>query len=246
VAGLADRVCVSTITWARDEFEEALLRRSLRELSRHGLPVVVADKGASRTFSEFLTSHSEFVVAPPGHASLVGQVQAGLTAAARTGAEFILYTESDKALFFQAGLETFLQAADLRPDTGVVLAARSDESFATFPKLQRFTERTINELCAEATGVPGDYSFGPFIMNRQLASLVGGLRPEVGWGWRHFVFATAPRRGYTVRLVSGHYPCPPDQVEDERIHRLRQLSQNIDGLVESLKAEAEERLKFEG
>jgi hypothetical protein len=238
VAVAGDRVCVATITWARDESEESLLRRSLLELARRGLPIVVADKGARATFTEFLTSHREFIAAPAGHASLVGQVQASLAAAAQTGADLILYTESDKELFFQAGLETFLQAADLGPDTGVVLAARSDESFATFPKLQRFTERTINELCAEATGVPGDYSFGPFIMNRQLASLAGGLRPEVGWGWRHFLFAAAPRRGYTVRLVSGHHPCPPDQMEEERIHRLRQLSQNIDGLVESLKAEA--------
>ena len=63
-----------------------------------------------------------------------------------------------------------------------------------------------------------------------------GSRPSrpTRWGWRHFVFATAARAGYKIRHVVGDYPCPPDQREEndaERLHRLRQLQQNIQGLL---------------
>ena len=60
---------------------------------------------------------------------------------------------------------------------------------------------------------------------------VGG---NLGWGWRHAVFHAAHRGGLRVEHVIDDYPCPPDQrVEDdaERTHRLRQLSDNIRGLI---------------
>ena len=170
----------------------------------------------------------------PRHASLTGQVQATLDEAARANPDFILYTESDKARFFENGLGDFLRRADLGDRTGAVLAARSEASFATFPVLQQFTERTINELCGEFIGTPGDYSYGPFLLHRALVPRLAAIPPSIGWGWRHFVFATAARAGYKIHHVVGDYPCPPDQREEndaERLHRLRQLQQNIQGLL---------------
>ena len=99
-------------------------------------------------FREFLASRPQFRLVSPRHTSLVGQIQASLGEAARAKADFILYTESDKARFFENGLGDFLRRADLDDRTGAVLAARSEASFATFPVLQQFTERTINQLCA--------------------------------------------------------------------------------------------------
>lgn len=233
------RVCVSTVTWARDENEGRLLRRSLLELTRSGLAIVVADKGSGAAFRDFLESHGQFTVVPPGGPSLVGQVQASLAAAAATGADFILYTESDKELFFREALPDFLERADLHPRAGAVLAARSDAGFSTFPPLQRFTERTINELCGEFIGTPGDYSYGPFLLNRDLVPRVADVPADAGWGWRHYMFASAARLGYAVSHIAGDYACPPDQRQEddgERLHRVRQLQQNIQGLLLAITA----------
>jgi hypothetical protein len=197
----------------------------------------VADRGSSPRFTAFLAAFPRFLVTVPEEHSLVAQVQASLRAAAATGAAFILYTESDKELFFRGGLEELIRQSSRDAAVGAVLASRSSSSFATFPPLQRFTERTINELCARVVGVPGDYSYGPFLLNRALVSRVEGIAPDVGWGWRHFVFGLAARLGYRVEHIVGSYPCPEDQQhedERERIHRLRQLSQNIEGLVMSM------------
>jgi len=231
---MRDRVCVATVTWARGEGEQQLLRTSLLRLAETGLMIVVSDRDSGPAFRDFLQSLPQFRVVPPGGPSLVGQVQASLTAAANTGADFILYTESDKDVFFADGLTAFLDRVDLQPRTGAAIAARSDASFSTFPTLQRFTERTINELCARFIGTPGDYSYGPFVLNQKLVPGVLGLAPDVGWGWRHFLFGTAVRLGYTVTHLVGDYPCPPDQREEndaEQIHRVRQLAQNIQGLL---------------
>jgi hypothetical protein len=231
---MRDRVCAATVTWARTEAEQQLLRTSLLRLAKTGLTIVVADRDSGPAFRAFLDSNAQFRVVAPLGPTLVGQVQASLSAALETGADFILYTESDKALFFRDGLEPFLDGAELGGRTGAVLAARTDDSFATFPPIQRLTERTINELCAELTGSRGDYSYGPFILNRVLVPHLADLAPDAGWGWRHFIFATAARLGYSVTHSVGDYPCPPDQRQEDRtesLHRMRQLEQNIRGLL---------------
>ena len=231
---MAADVCVSTITWVRQEAEEALIRRALGVLAEPGLPVAVADRGSSRTFTEFLAARPQFAVAAPREPSLVSQVQASLRTALQTGCEFILYTESDKELFFRNGMREFIRQAPRGHDVGVVVAARSESSFATFPPFQRYTEATINELCAQFIGERGDYSYGPLLLNRALVPYVDSLGKEVGWGWRHFVFGAARRLGYRVLHIVGEYPCPPDQQDEtqaDHVHRMRQLSENIQGLI---------------
>jgi hypothetical protein len=228
------RICIATVTWARDGQEQQRLRESLLRLADRGLPIVVADRDAGTGFRDFLASRPQFRVVSPHGPSLVGQIQASLGEAARTGAEFILYTESDKALFFQNGLQDFVGRAGLSERTGAALAARSEASFATFPSLQQLTERTINELCGQFVGAPGDYSYGPFLLHRALVPRLSAVPADAGWGWRHFMFASAARTGYRIEHIVGDYPCPPDQQDEndaERLHRVRQLQQNIHGLL---------------
>ena len=129
----------------------------------------------------------------------------------------------------------FLRAAPGHTDTGVVLASRSADSFRTFPPMQRYTETVINTLCRELIGVDTDYSYGPFVLHRTLVPLAASMDPRIGWGWRHHLFRMTQRQGLRVVAIEGDYPCPEDQrAEDdaERAHRLRQLSQNLLGLIE--------------
>jgi hypothetical protein len=120
---------------------------------------------------------------------------------------------------------------------GVVLASRSPESFATFPEFQRHTETTINRCCAEALGFEADFTYGPFLLNRALVPHLKRADEHVGWGWRPYAFGTARALGYRIRQVEMHLPCPSEQREDdeaERLYRVRQLAQNIQGLLSSL------------
>jgi hypothetical protein len=71
-------------------------------------------------------------------------------------------------------------------------------------------------------------------MNRTLLPALTGLPEGMGWGWRPYAFAQAARRGLRVLHLVDDHPCPTDQRaedDDERTHRLRQLSQNILGLI---------------
>jgi hypothetical protein len=228
-------VAVATITWARSPGEERRLGRSLGLLADSGLPVAVADRGTSAVFAERLRRLPGFSVTVPPAQGLVAQVQASFGLAATFGTPFILYVEPDKGLFFERRMSEFLRLAAGQSDVGIVLASRSAESFQTYPPMQRYTEGVINNLCAQRIGLAGDYSYGPFLMNRALLPHVAGQEHHLGWGWRHFVFLTARREGFRVVQVTDDYPCPPDQrCEDdaERTHRMRQLSQNILGLIE--------------
>ena len=228
---------VATITWARTAAEEALLRRSLQTLAGVGCPVAVADTGTNPGFGEFLDSLPGFSVTTPTERGLVAQVKASVALAATFATPFVLYSEPDKERFFDESLRDFVRRAGESGDggeLGVALAARSAGSFATYPPMQRYTEGVINDLCGAFVGRKGDYSYGPFIMSRALLPRIATLASDLGWGWRHAVFHAAHRAGLRVEHVIDHYPCPPDQrVEDdaERRHRLRQLSDNIRGLI---------------
>ena len=228
-------VAVATVTWARSAAEGDLLVRSLEVLAAAGLPVAVADRGTSASFAECLTRLPGVCVTVPAEQGLVAQVRASLATAAESGRRFILYVESDKEQFIGAGMHEFIRRAPDGHDVGVVLAARSPESVQTFPAMQRYTEGVIDYLAGELIGSVGDYSYGPFLMNSSLLPHLAGIEGRLGWGWRHFAFLTAHRRGLRVHHVSGDYPCPPDQRHEsaaDRTHRMRQLSQNILGLID--------------
>jgi len=164
----------------------------------------------------------------------VPQIQASLALAATFDKPFTLYVEPDKELFFAGPMADFLRRAPDAADVGVVIASRSDQSMATFPPTQRYTEGVINYLCGERLGAAGDYSYGPFLIARVMLPKLAALDPTLGWGWRHAAFALTVRNALRVALVTGEYCCPADQrVEDEaeRAHRVRQLSENIRGLL---------------
>ncbi len=185
-------------------------------------------------FTDFVASLPGVTVTVPAGRGLIAQVKASFDTAAAFDTPFILYTEPDKESFFGAPLAEFVARAETTANMGVVLAARSSEAFSTFPSIQRYTEGVINHLCGELIGRVGDYWYGPFLLNRVLLADLETLHADAGWGWRPFMFLTAHRRGLRVSHIIGNYQCPLDQrIEDdaERAHRLRQLRENIGGLL---------------
>src|SRR4051794_29867176 len=127
------RVAVATVTWARSADEETLLRRSLRLLAEAGLPMAIADTGARPAFTTFLHGLPGARVTVPEAQGLVPQVQASLALAAAFDRPFVLYTEPDKAFFFEHRLRRFVKhIAEEEDGLGVALASRSPDSFMTF------------------------------------------------------------------------------------------------------------------
>jgi hypothetical protein len=228
-------VAVATMTLVRDEREDQHIRQALVHLARHSLRVAVTDAGSAEGFTRALRDLPLFTVAaasrPPG---LIAQVRTSLNTASEWDTRFLLYTEPDKSAFFEQWLMPFIGAAPATEDVGVVMACRSEGSLATFPVFQQYTEATINRLCAELIGKPADYSYGPFLLNRRLVPYLSDLGPEVGWGWRHYLFGLASRLGLRLVAIVGEFECPVSQREEQpgdRLHRIRQLGENIQGLL---------------
>ena len=230
---------IATMTWARDAGEEILLRRSLALLAGLGLPVFVTDGGSPASFLDFLQSFPHVTVLAPPRPGLWMQTRTSLRAAHDTGTPSILYTEPDKAGFFATALPQLLAEAAPGDPPGVLLFSRSDPGFASFPAFQQMTETTINRCCREVMGEPVDYVYGPFLLNRAVVPHLETLPETIGWGWRPYAFNVARRLGYPLRAVTGDFLCPADQRQDtptERIYRMRQLVQNIEGLTLSTTA----------
>ena len=225
---------IATITWARNEQEEILLRASLAELANLDIPVFVTDGGSSTSFLEFLASYPHFKILSAPAKGVWAQARTSVLAAYDSDSRFILYTEPDKLNFFRETLPHFLVQAPISDQVGVVLASRSAAGFATFPTFQQTTETTINQCCEEIMGKAIDYTYGPFLLNRELAPYLNLVQEDIGWGWRPYTFGLAHRLGFQLTHQEGNFYCPQDQREDnpaERIYRMRQLNQNIQGLV---------------
>jgi hypothetical protein len=225
-------LAIATITWARDEGEETLLLASISTLSQLGIPVFVTDGGSSERFLESVRHLPQ--VSLFRAKGLWLQAGKSIAEAQRSGAGVILYTEPDKLDFFKLHLPSLIENSHWHEQAGVVLASRSAKAFSSFPSFQQMTETTINRCCKEVTGRETDYCYGPFLFNAELVPYLDVLPETIGWGWRPFLFATAFLSGYTVAAQEGDFMCPPDQrIDDpeERVYRMKQLAQNIDGLV---------------
>lgn len=233
-------ISIATITLVRDDAEEQLLREAMEELARHDIPVYITDGGSPARFLDFLKSFPNFILSQTSAGGLFAQVTNSLSIAYTAGARFILYAEPDKKYFFQNGLSRFLDQAPVNEQTGIILASRSDAGFASYPAFQRMCETTINNCCTEVTGYNFDYTYGPFLLNSKLVPYLELVKEDIGWGWRPFVFGIAHRSGFTLGEYRGDFFCPPPQQQDsaaERIYRMRQLEQNIRGIVLSANSE---------
>jgi hypothetical protein len=232
-------VCIATITWARDEKEEALLKRSLQALSELNLPVFITDGGSSESFVAFMKSFPQFSVLVTDKKGVYAQAKNSLLAAYAMQTRFVFYTEPDKIEFFKLALLQFILLVKASGKTGIVMASRSKKSFASFPAFQQKTETTINDCCAEVTRELLDYTYGPFLMNRSLIPYLETLTETIGWGWRPYIFIIAARLRLSVDAIEGDFDCPADQQQDdgkERIYRMKQLEQNIRGIIHAAEA----------
>jgi hypothetical protein len=225
---------IATMTWARDPDEENLLRKSLKQLATFQLPVFITDGGSNAGFIHFMKSFPNFFVLEASAKGVWAQVKNSLKIAHDSGSAFILYTEPDKYDFFLNGLPQMLDEPFLSDASGVLMACRSAAGFATFPAFQQMTETTINNCCAEIIRDNLDYTYGPFILNRQLVPYLNFVETDIGWGWRLFTFCVAKQLGYKVEAYMEEFSCPVEQRQDsarERIYRMRQMEQSIQGVV---------------
>ncbi len=235
-----NELSIATISLARNEKEEKVLRTSLKQLAELDLPVYITDGGSSENFLQFLYGIPQFIVMEAKGLWL--QAKRSIAEAHKAGSKFIFYTEPDKQEFFTHHLQTILETIMVNENTGVVLASRSKKSFSSFPSFQQMTETTINNCCKEIIGREMDYCYGPFLFSSQLVSYMQSLDENCGWGWRPFLFEVAHRLGFAIENYEGDFSCPPEQQQDdakERIYRMKQLTQNISGLVQATSVDFE-------
>jgi hypothetical protein len=225
---------IATICWARNDKEEKVLQASLKQLSDLGVPVCITDGGSPDRFIAFLQSIPHFIVRRTK--GLWPQARLSIETAIESGAKHIFYTEPDKLDFFSRHLKQMLNVIEIEKG-GIVLASRSAKSYASFPSFQQMTETTVNNCCKEIIGKEMDYCYGPFLFHSNLINYTKLLDENIGWGWRPFLFATAHRLGMTVKNYEGDFNCPPEQQmddESERLYRMKQLTQNINGLIQAV------------
>ena len=228
-----DKKDISIVSMTRaSKGDYELHREALRELAAHALPTVVTDGGSGEEFLAYLNSFPHFVVQKAAQAGAFLQIKSSFDAARSLATPYVLYTEPDKQFFFEQRLSAFIEQA---PDQGaaIILPGRTEESFASYPESQRFTETFTNQLCGRILGGAGDFCYGPLLIQRELITCLDLLAEDIGWGWRPFLLNVAHRLKLEICQIAMDLPCPVEQRSDseaELFHRMRQLQQNVRGL----------------
>src|SRR5690242_15591732 len=104
-------VAIATMTLARTQDEQQLLRWSLERLAADGWPISLCDGGSPPSFVTFARGLSNTRLVAPQTTGLVGQVKAAVADALQRGTRFVLYTEPDKLDFFGGPLAAFVESA---------------------------------------------------------------------------------------------------------------------------------------
>jgi hypothetical protein len=230
-------LAIATITRARDAHEADLLVSGLEALAACGVPIFATDGGSDAQFTERARRIGGLTFCANDGRGLWPQVRSSLNAARASGARFILYTEPDKRDFFSDNLDAFIADSNADENTGVILVSRSAQQLATFPTFQQYTESVINRCCAEVIGEPYDYSYGPFLLDSAVVPHLQPGKDDIGWGWRPYTFGIAHRLGMRIEQLLRASECPVDQREDsERVYRMHQLAESVEGMVLSTKA----------
>ena len=224
---------IATVTRARTDAEASALGAALETLGRLGLPIFAADGGSVAAFRDRTRRVPQLEVWREG-STLVQQIRACFRRILQMDHRVVLYTEPDKAAFFESGAQSFLDASNACRASAVCIAARDRKSFATFPPGQQFTERAFNDRASHILGLSADLLYGPLVLDLPLAaSYLDQVPDDLGWGWRTYVIGRCALAGKPVSSIVGPFCCPLDQrteTDDDRRYRLTQLRQNVEGL----------------
>ena len=237
---------IVTMTLARDVGEADLMLAAFRELSeRAHLPIFVSDGGSvPPTFSSDLEQIRGVKKIPEVTRGLTAQIRRSIEAALDDPCPYILYTEPNKAWFFHNRLASFLAQgreviAEQGSHFGVLLPARSPESYATYPRAQRLYEDATNARLSEVVSAQGDFAYGPRLISKDLLTPMLNSSHEFGWGWMSIPVVLAHRLGRSLGKAVMDLPCPEaERIESEReeAYRLLQHRQHIEAIEWALNA----------
>jgi hypothetical protein len=224
---------IATMTAGRTHREAATLGASIERLACLGLPVFAADAGSIPAFTDRARQVSRLELWREG-TTLVQQIKACFGRVLKNNHRVVLYTEPDKKEFFECGVKAFLEETGSCHAEAVCIAARNPESFATFPPGQQSAELAFNSLASDVLGITPDLLYGPLILDLEsVANYLNQIPADLGWGWRTYAIARSVLAGKRVASVVGPFCCPVEQRTEtsrDRIYRLTQLKQNVEGL----------------
>jgi hypothetical protein len=225
---------VVTMTRARDEAESQAAIASLTALEALGFPIFASDANSIPEFRKAM-QHLRNLHSCAGGSTLVSQIKAAIQRAADEGHRYVFYTEPDKREFFLGGARGFLDAAQRQEDTAIFLAARDEASFSTFPIGQQTTERAVQQVAGVFLCPLPDLLYGPLVLDLEMAMPhLDAITDDLVWGWRLYLIARAVKNGRAVRGVTGSFPCPMDQRDEDdpasRLYRIEQARQCLEGI----------------
>lgn len=221
------KIVIATISWARNKKEEKIILKTLAELNKLRLPIILTDESQSKfpLFDKARRLKNFRVFKASG---LDAKIKKSLSEASRLG-QFIFYTESDKLEFIRDSSQLFLDNF-LKNPKGIWLAARLPRNFKRLPVYQKEMERFLGDSFSALTNIPDkDISYGPRIFPSFLVKYLLAIKSPIQWGWQTYLLIISHRLRLPINIIKLNNVSPAD-VQRNRDLILFRMEQVIDSL----------------
>jgi len=216
---MSDTVVCTISREGTDEMND-MIAQTIRGLKEYGYSVAAVhienrNKALSRDIRQSTKvsaiSSSPKAVNPLRHArkvseTLLGGLRKIVSEISDNTTRALVYMEGDKCTFVPA--ISSLTAPILQGKADLTIAARSTESFARFPWVQKLVERTISSYISRRTSIHTDYLYGPRAFAPRLLPFFGAYKKN-DWGVIMYPLVAAIAKGYRFEPVTiAGYPQP--------------------------------------
>ncbi len=228
------KICIATVTWARNLSEKKIILKTLKMLSELGYPIVVADeRNAATPLTADLKKIKNVKVFTASGFDKKAKLSLSRAAAI---SDYIFWIEADKFEFAKNHAKNFINHY-LKNPCGTLLPGRSASSFFQYPKFQQTLEKFLFYITAELLSKPLlDVCYGPRIFPSVLVEFLSHLKRDIGFGFQAYLLAINSRLNLPVNQINYKISPPPDiqSANVIKLYRLQQAQDWIEGLNQGL------------
>ncbi len=227
-------IVIATTSWARNKQEGETILKTLTELNKLGLPIVLTDERSKFSKLNRIRKLKNLKVFKGN--GLDSRIKRSFFEASRIG-RFIFYLESDKIDFAKNHARVFVQEF-LKSKEGIMLAVRSKKSFHKYPKYQKAMEKFLWESYGSLFGSKTtDISYGPRIFPEYLVRYMEHIEGKIGFGWQSYLMTISLRLELPLKEIVFSIDPPPDIQKGQEVvlHRIWQAKDYLNGFIQGLR-----------
>lgn len=231
---MKSQFAVATYTLIRTEAEGKIVTKTIEELSKLNIPVIIVDGGSPEKDITALKQLPNIFLYE-GIKEWGKQIIISNKEAAKK-ADYVFFLQSDKLEFVKNYAGSMLETYEKLQTKGICIASRSREAQMKYPQYQRIQEEFMNFFIGDYIGIKQDYFSGVRIYPSSLVKYLQHIKGDIAIGVESYLYALAKRLKLPFSFITYPIMSPPDTDNEEiaKQYRLKITQWEIEGFLQGM------------